>query len=186
VGEWFEKYPNLRSSAFLVAQYFADNAWDEVHTRLVFSELETPDLNAALTRNFEDKEDRINLTTHADLNYRYSHALVAENFTTNIELEDELAIPMLAAFCREDVHQDQDLVDRYSLCATMRRQENANVGIEIAPMLRPWLDGVALHSQWDDAANLGTSDPSEDQFAPRWMIEQREAPTRRHGSTEPS
>jgi hypothetical protein len=183
VGEWFAQYPKLQSSAFLVAQYYADNAWDEVHTRLVVSELTTPDLNAALTRTASDKEDHQNLPSYGDLNYRFRYSS-PETFATNIELRDELAIPLFAAFCKEGSTQDFDDVDSFSVCATLRRQAEGTVEIDVAPMLRPWLDGVALQSEFDDAANRGTADPSHDQFAPRWMQEQRDAPTQRHSSKD--
>jgi hypothetical protein len=185
VGEIFVHYANLRSAAFVVAQFYSDNAWDEVHMRLVFSEFETPDLHAGLSLLVDDKEDHINLPTHGALNYEYSYRFVRDHLTTNIELADEVAIPLFAAFCKEGCHQDLPPAESYSLCATIRRRVDGTLDVEVAPILRPWLDGVALHSQWDDAANLGTSDPAEDQFAPRWMKEQQNAPTRRHGLTGP-
>jgi hypothetical protein len=186
VEEWFAKYSELQSSMFLVAQYWADNAWDEVHMRLVFSELSTPDLTTALTRDHIDQNDPQNLPVHMDLNYTFRFR-PPESFTTNIELRDEYAIPMFAAFCKGGgFHQDSPAFDSFSPCATFRRSGEGLMDIEVAPMLRPWLDGVALASQWDEAANHTERDPSEDQFAPRWMKEQREAPKTNHGSKKHS
>jgi hypothetical protein len=43
----FEAYPALQSATLLVAQFWCDEAHDAVHCDVVFSELNTPDIQAA-------------------------------------------------------------------------------------------------------------------------------------------
>lgn len=58
VASVFAKYPTLRSATMLVAQYWSDEAEDAVHYALVYSVLDTPDLDAA--RAAEHDADPVN------------------------------------------------------------------------------------------------------------------------------
>jgi hypothetical protein len=54
----FDAYPALQSATLLVAQFWCDEAHDAVHYDVVFSELSTPDINAAyLARRRRYEED---------------------------------------------------------------------------------------------------------------------------------
>ncbi len=182
VAEWFDRFPELRSCMFLVAQYWADNAWDEVHTRLVFSELSAPDARSALT---ETAADAVNLATNPSLNIRSKQHEIEKTLTTTIDLFDDDAIPMFAAYCREGSHQDEDEADRLSPCALLVRAGDGSIVVDVWPQLRPWLDGVALASTWDDAANRTDADLTEDQFTPRWVKERRDKNVEHRHDAEP-
>jgi hypothetical protein len=133
----FAQYPRLRSAALCFAQYWDDEANDAVHDLWFFSILETPDFKAAFQGDgFEiDAFNLPGLPTHWQINRNDGK----EEFPYE---DNGLAIPLFAAYCREDCHQSMDYEEAYSLFAIFRK---TGTGIEIefcGEMLRPWLEGV--------------------------------------------
>lgn len=138
------KYPQLKSAALLVAQYWNDEASDAVHHRLIYSILDTPDLEAAAKARMDYAEDPVNLPGISDdfgdlideVDYIKSDT---EPYYWN---DNHEAIPAFAAFCKEGCHQEMDGIDAYSPYAILRRQGD-DIEIEVVgKMLRPWLDGI--------------------------------------------
>jgi hypothetical protein len=113
----------------LVAQYWDDNATDEVSAELLFSELETPDLTAgdAWYASFPDPVNR------PHTNVRNVDVYVAPG---NPEL-----IPLFAAYCREGATQDDEPRDSFSVYAVFRRTDLGVHTEVVGVQRRPWLDG---------------------------------------------
>ncbi|MBU8894050.1 hypothetical protein KRR26_00465 [Corallococcus sp. M34] len=135
VLDHFQRHPHLRSAALLVAQYWNDEADDAVHHRLLFSELETPDTDAA----FRDQEnDGVNFATPpGEERWEAEAQRYVFSWPDNRE-----AIPLFAAFTREDCHQDMTPLESFTPYAIFRRT-GTGLAIEVVgQMLRPWLDGV--------------------------------------------
>lgn len=138
VRKHLQRHPQLRSAMFLVAQYWDDEADDAVHHRLIFSELETPDLQAASTAAATAEWDAVNLPSSSDEELQVSMDLAyIQGWPDNHE-----AIPLFAAFTREDCHQDMSLVDAYTPYAHFQRTPQGLVTQVVGVMLRPWLDGI--------------------------------------------
>jgi hypothetical protein len=131
VASVFAKYPTLRSATMLVAQYWSDEAEDAVHYALVYSVLDTPDLDAA--RAAEHDADPVNHPPGFeawDLPY-------VEVWDDNDE-----SISLFAAFCTEGADQEMPWLEAYTPYAIFRRDGDA-VRVEVVgTMIRPWLDGV--------------------------------------------
>lgn len=147
----FNKNPQLNSATMLVAQYWDDEASDAVHQRLIYSVLDTPNIEAASIAQKDCTEDVINLL---NLSSEYGELEDEVCFidVTEIEDEDEAdsywwpdnfhAIPAFAAFCKEDCHQGMDTFEAYTPYAIFRRRDD-DIEIEVVgEMLRPWLDGI--------------------------------------------
>lgn len=139
----FNKYPQLKSAAILVAQYWNDEASDAVHQHIIYSVLDTPDFEAAARGEYG--KDTVNLPSLGRLEDRaYS---VERNGEEVYWLENLDAIPAFAAFCKEGSHQCMDTFEAYTPYAVLRRQED-DIDIEVVgKMLRPWLDGIK--PEWD-------------------------------------
>ena len=133
----FERHPDLRSALLLVAQYWNDEAEDAVHSELVFSVLDSPDVEAASENLYDDvKPDRINLPPGL------SHSALQDSEVWLHWDDNGEAIPLFAAFTKEGCDQEMSLGEAYSPYALFRRTA---AGIDVAivgTMLRPWLDGV--------------------------------------------
>ncbi|GAB1543844.1 hypothetical protein NUACC21_65200 [Scytonema sp. NUACC21] len=136
----FQKYPTLRSAAMMVAQYWDDEASDAVHHCLIYSVLDTPDLEAAAKADVNYSQDKVNLKGLGRLDNRaYS---VQRNGQEMYWPDNHDAIPAFAAYCKEGCHQSMDTFEAYTPYAILRRQDNA-IDIEVVgKMLRPWLDGI--------------------------------------------
>lgn len=134
----FQQYPQLRSAALFVAQYWDDEANDAVHQNTFFSVLETPDFES-IAANGAWCPDPVNIP---GIKRQYDLDRVAK-FEDWIPWNDNgLAIPLFAAFCREGAHQSMAFEEAYSLFAIFRKTSS---GIEVensGEMLRPWLEGV--------------------------------------------
>jgi hypothetical protein len=136
----FEKYTQLQSAMLLVAQYWDDEADDAVHYAMIYSVLPTP------ARGMESlyAPDPINLPELPSLYEIYGSI---ENFCIykgwEYSWEDnENAVPIFAAYCKEGCHQGMGHLETYSPYAVFRRKEK-EIEIEIVGnMLRPWLDGL--------------------------------------------
>lgn len=134
----FKKYPQLRSAALFVAQYWDDEANDAVHQNTFFSVLETPDFDAiAANGSFRpDPENIPGFQRQYDLDRGGKYE---EWVPWN---DNGLAIPLFAAFCREGATQYMEDNEAYSLFAIFRK---TSAGIEVehsGEMIRPWLEGV--------------------------------------------
>lgn len=135
VRKYFQRYPTLRSATLLVAQFWNDEADDAVHDRLIFSELETPDLRAA--SDFDDW-DIVNLPDAPDEDFlRAVQFQYIEQWHSNND-----AIPLFAAFTREGCDQGMDLDKSFTPYAHFRRSGAELLTEVVGVMLRPWLDGV--------------------------------------------
>lgn len=150
----FELFPQLRSAALFVAQYWDDEANDAVHPWWLFSVLETPDIAAAF-RDENYFSDPVNLPGHPrhwDLNWKKGEPLYPWD-------DNGIVIPIFAAFCREGCHQQMTEDEAYSLFAIFRK---IPTGFEVeycGEMIRPWLDGVypenyETHIQPEDLKTL--------------------------------
>lgn len=168
----FDAYPVLQSATLLVAQYWCDEANDAVHCDLIFSELATPDIDAAYRARLEPYESCDGAAPSpsnwsawlpwlagkktAEAPPTFEPVRDFTNLPSNLEPEelevqfkDKIRwnsngdpISLFAAFCREHCHQEMDDVEAYSPYAIFRRQ-NGQIAIEVVGvMIRPWLDGV--------------------------------------------
>ncbi len=139
----FSRYPQIRSAILLVAQYWNDEAYDEVHYQMTFSVLPTPAWEIGIEKCYE--HDPINLPGLPELDEVYER--FGEDFDEFKNGEycwgnEEDTIPAFAAYCKEGSHQDMDYREAYSPYAVFRRKEE-EVEIEVVEnMLRPWLDGL--------------------------------------------
>lgn len=134
IEKTFKKRPEVQSITLCVAQYFDDGARDAVHGRLYLSQLPELDFDAAVRSHelrvfLEYSPDPINGVDHNDRDAPYPSRWPSNTY----------AIPAFAAHCREGAHQGMHGGDAYTPTITFRRDGTH----DIAPMLRPWLDGVA-------------------------------------------
>ena len=131
----FKKHPVLKSIALLVAQYWDDEADDAVHGYFVCSELETPDIEAALTLEDEDAAyddydtDYVNLPSFT----RLDSPLLSAPWNPNSS-----GIPAFAAYCTEGGDQCSPARDNYSLYAIFFRDGRVQI---VGDKIRPHLDG---------------------------------------------
>ena len=147
----FDRYSRINSCTFAVAQYWNDNAHDEVHDFFLYSILDTPDWKA-FAEAAEYDEDKINLP---GFKHRYilspgniwdKTAYYSSDDFWNGLSADEIAA--FAAFCKEDSHQCMAYAEAYTPYAILRRR-NEEITVEIiGKMLRPWLDGVRPEKGW--------------------------------------
>lgn len=133
----FERYPQLRSAALLVGQYYCDEAHDAVHDFWVFSVLESPDLTVPFLKG-QAKTDPANLPGPESIaTIRWDKSLPVLPWEENWQ-----AIPLFAAFCKESDVLGGPIMEAYSPFAIFR---NTPDGVEIdfcGEMFRPWLDGL--------------------------------------------
>jgi uncharacterized protein (TIGR02996 family) len=134
VSEHFRTYSLLQSAVLCVAQYWADEAHDAVHAKLIVSEL------------FEPTLEGIGYRTRPDPNlpgtkFKSEHAAGSViDFFHRAGWEDNRgAIPLWAAFAPENGNQEYDnLGDAYRPAVMFYRHG----GHEFMPIHRPHLDGV--------------------------------------------
>ncbi|MDC0712576.1 hypothetical protein POL68_29200 [Stigmatella sp. ncwal1] len=135
VQQWFDKTPPLRSATLMLAQFWDDEADDAVHARLVLSERDTPDVEAA---SRADGADPVNLPHAIDEDTWYAlFDAYVHHWPSNGD-----AIPLFAAFTREGCHQDMTLAEAYTPYAHFRRTPQGFTTEVVGTMLRPWLEGV--------------------------------------------
>ncbi|MFK8001280.1 MAG: hypothetical protein AB8H86_16920 [Polyangiales bacterium] len=133
----FKKHRALKSIALVVAQYWNDEADDAVHGRLLCSELETPDVGAALIAldggegddDYYDEMDYVNLPSFT-LDGRPE---IYPKWNSN-----EAGIPAFAAYCTEGGDQCSPAQDNYSLYAIFYRDGRVKT---VGTKVRPYLDG---------------------------------------------
>jgi uncharacterized protein (TIGR02996 family) len=143
VSRYFATYERLRSAMLCVAQYWADEADDAVHGRLIVSELFEPVLEGV----DEDK-------SHADPNLpnTYIKRQYGEGSSSDVSLweagagwdDNSGAIPLWAAFAPEGGSQEYTAIRESYAPAVMFYR---HAGYEILPRCRPHLDGV--RPEWD-------------------------------------
>ena len=144
----FKEYDEFNSAAFMVAQYWDDEASDAVHCDFVFSVQDRPDISASIEYhkalnddNYDTLGDEIN---HPD----YSEDNMFEISQTSIGIvykwdDNRMAIPAFAAFTKEGADQCSDLHDNYSPYAFFFKKDSGELDYEVVgKMHRPWLDGV--------------------------------------------
>ena len=126
----------------MVGQYWCDEAYDAVQYDLIWSTLETPDLQAAAESDREDiAPDSVNLDgrSHFDLFHFAWYQTPGRSWAPNT-----LCIPLFAGFCVEGGHQEGDFLEFESPVATYRRTGPAEASFEfVGELVRPWLEGVA-------------------------------------------
>jgi uncharacterized protein (TIGR02996 family) len=138
VSRYFQAYSALQSAILCVAQYWADEANDAVHRRLVVSELLEPTLEGVRHGYEEDSTPDANLPTtrvEGDDGEWGSEIDVYE-----VPWEDNHgAIPLWAAFAPEGGSQEyESLKDAFAPAVMFYRHG----GYEFLPMCRPHLDGI--------------------------------------------
>jgi hypothetical protein len=148
VRNYFANYPAIRSACVLVAQYWNDEAYDAVHGEVVFSQLETPDLDAHFAAHQWD-----------GITDSYTKDLVNGEFGIDgFELymatrwdSNEEAIPLFQAFCVDGSQEASDGENYRPYCILRRSESNPDdLSIEVVgQMLRPHLDGIRPdEEQW--------------------------------------
>ena len=153
----FERYPQLNSAYFTVAQYWSDNAYDELHHFILYSVLDTPDWNAfAKSEQAEDNcenwkdydnsiKDPINLpgfVNRQDEMCGNSIYTTIEKHLYSFDGWKSEIIASFAAFSKEGSHQEMYYSEAYTPYALFTRS-NEGIKVEIVgKMLRPWLDGI--------------------------------------------
>ncbi|MFK8001279.1 MAG: hypothetical protein AB8H86_16915 [Polyangiales bacterium] len=127
----FKKHKPLRSVGLLVAQYWDDEAEDAVHERFICSELETPDVDAALGRGdvHSRERDYVNLPS-------FKEKRIPPHVTA--PWDPAAAVPAFAAYCTEGGDQSSPARDNYSLAAVFSRGGGVQL---VATKRRPHLDG---------------------------------------------
>lgn len=133
----FKKHRALKSIALVVAQYWNDEADDAVHGRLLCSELETPDVEAALRAysggegddDYYDDMDYVNLPSFTSQDRPELYPKWNPNSS---------GIPAFAAYCTEGGDQSSPARDNYSLYAIFFRDGRVKT---VGEKVRPHLDG---------------------------------------------
>lgn len=136
----FAKHGNVRSAAFCIAQFWDDEALDAVHLSWVFSELPRPAVGEGVDAEFEET-DPVNFPSGRRVSTGWGDLPFLEDWDDNTT-----AIPLFAAFCREDCDQEMLPSAAFVPYATFLRDgDAAKVGsVEVVTAARrPWLDGVA-------------------------------------------
>lgn len=134
----FDEHPQIRSADLYIAQYWNDNASDEVHARLVYSVHEHPMLPDDLRDFWFHSSDTINLPDRLEHKDLFQIDDYWESMRT--------AVTAFACYCEEDGSQHRDGLDGYSCYARFTRSDG--VATEIVGIKhRPWLDGVKPDSE---------------------------------------
>ena len=150
----FVARPSLHSAAVMVAQYWNDNADDEVHVSIVWSRFETPRFGQWNAGDEFGGEERSSVA-HSDADVTdggYVDFELAYGYLDEPGGRDPLIkrfepfgahISLLAAYCPEAADQDGERVDNYAQYAVVRRSSDSELDVEIVgEQPRPWLDGV--------------------------------------------
>ncbi len=151
----------LQSVTLLVAQYWDDEAGDAVQGELIYSELDTPDLDAIRANpDIYFEADPVNLSGRSQWNVVAWESSPLRDWGSN-----DYCIPLFAALCEEGGHQDGDALEFFSPVAVYRRTGPAATAVEFVwEAKRPWLEGVSFQfsgfGDGDNAAALR-----------RWVVE---------------
>lgn len=135
IQSMFDRHTRLQSAMLLVAQYWNDEAEDAVHYELIYSERETPDVEAATDL---DRQDDVNFAIPpSEATWDELRDAFIDGWHENTD-----AIPLFAAFTREAGDQERDVTENYEPYALFRRTPQGLTTEVVGKMLRPWLDGV--------------------------------------------
>lgn len=138
-----KKHKPLRSVGLLVAQYWDDEAEDAVHERFICSELELPDVDAALDGSdvYSRERDYVNLPSYKKRTPPYVTA----------PWDPDAAVPAFAAYCTEGGDQSKPARNNYSLVAVFSRGGGMKI---VGPKRRPHLDGHPVEAMRRRLARL--------------------------------
>jgi hypothetical protein len=154
--------PATRSAMLLIAQYWNDNADDEVHGHIVFSTEAVPD--PAQVRYVSPSERRTQP--------HYRSYLDGWNGLGE-------AISLFAAFAPEGADQNMELCERSAPYAIFTRagaameQRVVGAAIEqrvVGAMLRPWLDGIHRRYELEAIERATDARPLPDPGEPRVLV----------------
>lgn len=140
VSQQFAEMPVLRSAVLMVAQYYDDNADDEVHLQLVWSELDRPDTTTECAR-YQNlgrpgrPADPVNLPSVDALTFR-------DDLWPGPDDGDP--VPLFAAYCVEGADQNDEDLTHWRPYAVFRRSGNGITVDTVGLLARPWLDGERL------------------------------------------
>ncbi|WP_144871873.1 hypothetical protein, partial [Hyella patelloides] len=133
VEKVFTKYQRINSCTFAVAQYWDDQAHDEVHDILLFSVLNSFDWEASSQAAWYGKRDEVNLPGFKrDIGYLIGdiyQQVEKERGVVNDYYYREM-IPAFAAFCKEGSHQCMSTSEAYTPYAILTRTDNS-IAVEI-------------------------------------------------------
>lgn len=171
----FTDFPELKSATLMVAQYWCDEAHDAVHSNLVYSLSDRPDVDKQrseleraangedIHNDYESPENEYTALTYFVEGLEVTRILGDRAaLITSWESQQKYmlwqewdsnndAIPLFAAFCVEGGHQEGYELEFSTPCVILRRGENDTVTIEVLPdMPRPWMDGV--RPEWEAIA----------------------------------
>lgn len=145
VSQYFTTYERLQSAMLCVAQYWADEADDAVHARLIVSELFEPTLDGVGWCENESPIDPNLPNTRIESDSDESSSSVSL-YGTSWD-DNSGAIPLWAAFAPEEGSQEyQYLSEAYAPAVMFYRHG----GYEFLPMRRSHLDGVRPEWGWED------------------------------------
>ncbi len=141
VSQHFQTYQLLRSAMLCVAQYWADEANDAVHGKLVVSELFEPTLKEV--QGYGPAPDPNVPNTRIEKEYGGVGSTI--NLWDTGWDANTGAIPLWAAFAPEAGTQEYENLDEAYAPAVMFYRHG---GYEFLPMGRPHLDGI--RPEWGD------------------------------------
>jgi hypothetical protein len=146
LARYFRTYKLLRSAMLCVAQYWADEADDAVHARLIVSELFEPTLKGVRWSDEPGPDPNVP-NTRIKSKYGGPGSQVSI-WEAGAPWDDNTgAIPLWAAFAPEGGSQEyEELEEAYAPAVLFSRHG----GYEFLPMSRPHLDGVRPEWGWDD------------------------------------
>jgi uncharacterized protein (TIGR02996 family) len=147
VSQYFQTYKLLQSAMLCVAQYWADEADDAVHGRLVVSELFEPTMEGVgwsdeSARSDPNVPNTIITTQYGECGSAISLWEAGAGWDDNSR-----AIPLWAPYAPEGGHQEYGNLDEVYAPAMMFYRHG---GYEFLPMSRPHLDGIRPEWGWDD------------------------------------
>jgi uncharacterized protein (TIGR02996 family) len=145
VSEYFHTYERLQSAMLCVAQYWADEADDAVHGRLIVSELFEPTLEGIRWTAGESGVDAN--VPNTPIIGEYGQSGSAVGFWHAHWDDNSGAIPLWAAFAPEGGSQEYDQLSEAYAPAVMLFRHG---GHEFLPKLRPYLDGVRPEWGWEE------------------------------------
>jgi hypothetical protein len=127
-----------------VAQYWSDNAQDEVHLDWVFSQAEEPHLDRT-AEDWKWEPDEVNLGDRCQLPIQELVAGEQGRYPSgwedgwNAHVE---AIPLFAAYCPEGADQEDPALSCHGTVALYRRGGDQERITMVGEQVRPWLEGV--------------------------------------------
>jgi uncharacterized protein (TIGR02996 family) len=138
VSHYFQTYPRLQSALLCVAQYWADEANDAVHGKLIVSELFEPTLEGASSGYGEEPMHDANVP-NTRIEREYGEGGSAISLWDAHWDDNSGAIPLWAAFAPEEGSQEYENLEEAYAPAVMFYRHG---GYDFLPMCRPHLDGI--------------------------------------------